>query len=260
MLSVTVRVGIFALNLFNVPINKDAYLDVKASLEGKAVLVAVSKTKPAEDILALYAEGQRDFGENYVQELIDKQLRLPSDIRWHFIGHLQSNKVKYIIGFVHLIHGVDSLSLLKEINKQAVKAGRVVDVLLQVYIAREETKFGLDPAELADLVQTVQAAPAEWTNVRLRGLMGMASFSNNPDSIRSEFRMLKGLFDKYFASAPLPAPTGSTTTVPSTSPVSPDLPGAPPILSMGMSGDFQLAVAEGSTMVRIGSLLFGKRG
>ena len=237
MLSVTVRVGIFALNLFNVPINKDAYLDVKASLEGKVVLVAVSKTKPAEDILALYAEGQRDFGENYVQELVDKQLRLPSDIRWHFIGHLQSNKVKYIISFVHLIHGVDSLSLLKEINKQAVKAGRVVDVLLQVYIAREETKFGLDPAELADLVQTVQAAPAEWTNVRLRGLMGMASFSNNPDSIRSEFRMLKGLFDKYFAASE-----------PS------------PILSTGMSGDYQLAVAEGSTMVRIGSLLFGKRG
>ena len=249
MLSVTVRVGIFALNLFNVAINKDAYLDVKASLEGKVVLVAVSKTKPAEDILALYAEGQRDFGENYVQELVDKQLRLPSDIRWHFIGHLQSNKVKYIISFVHLIHGVDSLSLLKEINKQAVKAGRVVDVLLQVYIAREETKFGLDPAELADLVQTVQAAPAEWTNVRLRGLMGMASFSNNPDSIRSEFRMLKGLFDKYFASAP-PGPAG-LAALPSM---------APPILSTGMSGDYQLAVAEGSTMVRIGSLLFGKRG
>lgn len=237
LLSVTVRVGIFALNLFNVPINKDAYLDVKASLEEKAVLVAVSKTKPAEDILALYAEGQRDFGENYVQELVDKQPRLPSDIRWHFIGHLQSNKVKYIISFVHLIHGVDSLSLLKEIHKQALKVGRVVDVLLQVYIAREETKFGLDVAELEDLLQQIQATPAEFSNVRVRGLMGMASFSNNPESILAEFRSLRRLFDKYFA------------------PSDP-----PPILSMGMSGDYQLAVAEGSTMVRIGSLLFGKRG
>ena len=249
MLSVTVRVGIFALNLFNVAINKDAYLDVKASLEEKVVLVAVSKTKPAEDILALYAEGQRDFGENYVQELVDKQPRLPSDIHWHFIGHLQSNKVKYIIGFVHLIHGVDSLSLLKEIHKQAVKAGRVVDVLLQVYIAREETKFGLDVAELEDLMQTVQATPAEFANVRVRGLMGMASFSNNPDSIRSEFRTLKGLFGKYFTSSAPPAQSAP-----------PDLSGPTPILSMGMSGDYQLAVAEGSTMVRIGSLLFGKRG
>ncbi len=235
--SVTVRVGIFALNLFNVAINKDAYLDVKASLEGKAVLVAVSKTKPAEDILALYAEGQRDFGENYVQELVDKQLRLPSDIHWHFIGHLQSNKVKYIIGFVYLIHGVDSLSLLKEIQKQAVKAGRVVDVLLQVYIAREETKFGMDVAELEDLFQHMHGTPAEYSNVRVRGLMGMASFSNNPESILAEFRSLRRLFDKYF-----------------------DPSDPPPILSMGMSGDYQLAVAEGSTMVRIGSLLFGKRG
>jgi PLP dependent protein len=239
LLSVTVRVGIFALNLFNVPINKDAYLDVKASLEEKVVLVAVSKTKPAEDILALYAEGQRDFGENYVQELVDKQLRLPADIRWHFIGHLQSNKVRHIISFIHLIQGVDSLNLLKEIQKQAVKAGRIVDVLLQVYIAREETKFGLDVAELEELIQTVQAAPTEWANVRIRGLMGMASFSNNPDSIRAEFRSLHRLFEKHFT----PDPTGPV-----------------PILSMGMSGDYQLAVAEGSTLVRIGSLLFGKRG
>ena len=224
-------------------------MDVKASLEGQAVLVAVSKTKPAEDILALYAEGQRDFGENYVQELVDKQPRLPSDIRWHFIGHLQSNKVKYIIGFVHLIHGVDSLSLLKEIHKQAAKAGRIVDVLLQVYIAREETKFGLDVVELEELLQTVRAAPDEFANVRVRGLMGMASFSNNPESILAEFRSLHRLFDKYFAASAPPAQS--------------DLPAPgspPPILSMGMSGDYQLAVAEGSTMVRIGSLLFGKRG
>jgi pyridoxal phosphate enzyme (YggS family) len=181
-----------------------------------------------------------------VQELVDKQPRLPSDIYWHFIGHLQSNKVKYIISFVHLIHGVDSLSLLKEIHKQALKAGRVVDVLLQVYIAREETKFGLDVAELEDLIQHIQATPAEFANVRVRGLMGMASFSNNPESILAEFRSLHRLFDKYFASSTLSAPA--------------DPSGPPPILSMGMSGDYQLAVAEGSTMVRIGSLLFGKRG
>ena len=224
-------------------------MDIRASLEGKAVLVAVSKTKPAEEILALYGEGQRDFGENYVQELVDKQLRLPADIRWHFIGHLQSNKVRYIIGFVHLIHGVDSLSLLKEIQKQAVKAGRVVDVLLQVYIAREETKFGLEVAELEELLQTVRAAPAEWTNVRLRGLMGMASFSNNPESILAEFRSLHRLFIKHFAAS-----------TPSAQSDLPDPGGPLPILSMGMSGDYQLAVAEGSTMVRIGSLLFGKRG
>jgi pyridoxal phosphate enzyme (YggS family) len=241
-----------------VSINKDAYLDIKTELEGKAVLVAVSKTKPSEDILALYAEGQRDFGENYVQELVDKQPRLPSDIRWHFIGHLQSNKVKYIIPFIHLIQGVDSLSLLKEINKQAAKAGRVVDVLLQVYIAREETKFGLDAAELAELVQNVQEAPAEWANVRLRGLMGMASFSNNPDSIRSEFRSLNRLFDTYFGSS-AQAAFGSSAQAASL-PAPFDLSAAPAILSMGMSGDYQLAVAEGSTMVRIGSLLFGKRG
>ena len=234
LVPVTIGVGIFALNLFNVPINKDAYLDIIASLSGKADLVAVSKTKPVEDILALYAEGQRDFGENYVQELVDKQSQLPPDIRWHFIGHLQSNKVKYIIPFVYLIHGVDSLRLLKEINKQAAKTGRVVDVLLQVFIATEETKFGLDAAELAGVLETISSSPAEWANVRVGGLMGMASFSDNPAIITAEFRLLKQLFDKHFA--------------------------PPAILSMGMSADYQLAVEQGSTMVRIGSLLFGKRG
>ena len=209
-------------------------MDVKASLEEKAVLVAVSKTKPAEDILALYAEGQRDFGENYVQELVDKQAQLPSDIRWHFIGHLQSNKVRYIIPFIHLIHGVDSGKLLKEINKQAAKTGRIVDVLLQVHIAQEETKFGLDATELADLLQTIKTAPAEWANVRVRGLMGMASFSDDLAMVKAEFGALKGLFDTHFT--------------------------PPAILSMGMSADYQLAVEQGSTMVRIGSLLFGKRG
>ena len=206
-------------------------------------LVAVSKTRPAADIRILYDMGQRDFGENYVQELTDKQSQLPADIRWHFIGHLQSNKVKYIIPFVHLIHGVDSLRLLKEIGRQAAKKGRVADVLLQVHIAREETKFGLDAAELADLMLQVRAAgnaeamagTPEFQHVRIRGLMGMASFSDDPAAVRAEFSGLKQLFDTYF-----PAGEGG-------------------ILSMGMSGDYKMAIEEGSNMVRIGSLLFGKR-
>ena len=193
-------------------------------------LVAVSKTKTVEEILALYAEGQRDFGENYVQELLDKQTRLPAEIRWHFIGHLQSNKVKYILPFVYLIHGVDSLRLLKEIDRQAAKSGRVVDVLLQVHVAREETKFGLDAAEVAEVMQ---AAPA-MANVGVRGLMGMASNTEDVEAVRAEFRGLKRLLDQWF-------PVDG-------------------ILSMGMSGDYRVAIEEGSTMVRIGSLLFGKRG
>ncbi|HWB91429.1 MAG TPA: YggS family pyridoxal phosphate-dependent enzyme [Puia sp.] len=192
-------------------------------------LVAVSKTKPVEDILALYAAGQRDFGENYVQELLDKQTRLPADIRWHFIGHLQSNKVKYILPFVYLVHGVDSLRLLKEIQRQAAKTGRIVGVLLQMHIAREETKFGLDAAELE---QVMQEAPA-MTAVRVRGLMGMASNTSDAGVVRGEFRGLKQLFDRWF-------PQGG-------------------ILSMGMSADYAMAIEEGSTMVRIGSLLFGAR-
>ena len=208
--------------------------EILAQLGENVVLVAVSKTKPAVDILALYSEGQRDFGENYVQELVDKQAQLPGDIRWHFIGHLQSNKVKYIIPFVHLIHGVDSLRLLKEIARQATKAGRVVDVLLQVHIAREETKFGLDAGELGQLMMSVQQAPGEWSAIRIRGLMGMASNVPDAGTASSEFRQLRTLFEKWF-------PAGG-------------------ILSMVMSGDYQLAVSEGSTMVRIGSLLFGKRG
>lgn len=192
-------------------------------------LVAVSKTKTAEEILALYAAGQRDFGENYVQELVDKQERLPADIRWHFIGHLQSNKVRYILPFVYLIHGVDSLRLLKEIDRQGTKTGRIVEVLLQVHIAREETKFGFDAAGLAE---AMQAAPA-MGGVRVCGLMGMASNTEDREAVRTEFRTIKTLFDGWF-------PQGG-------------------ILSMGMSGDYRIAIEEGSTMVRIGSLLFGAR-
>lgn len=205
------------------------YKEMLKKLDPKVQLVAVSKTKPVEDILALYAAGQRDFGENYVQELLEKQARLSPDIRWHFIGHLQSNKVKYILPFVYLIHGVDSLRLLKEIQRQALKHGRNVDVLLQVHIAREETKFGLDAAELEDVIRE---APA-MTAVRVRGLMGMASNMADKTVVREEFRGLKQLFDRWF-------PGGG-------------------ILSMGMSADYTIAVEEGSNMVRIGSLLFGAR-
>lgn len=193
-------------------------------------LVAVSKTKPVEDILELYSLGHRDFGENYVQELTEKAAALPKDIRWHFIGHLQSNKVKYIASFVHLVHGVDSLKLLKEINKEAAKQNRVIGCLLQVHIASEETKFGLDEAELKQVVD--QAGELKLEQVQIQGLMGMASFTENMEQVKTEFRQLKALFDQY--------------------------PGFR-ILSMGMSGDYQLAIAEGSTMVRIGSLLFGER-
>ncbi|HEX9512760.1 MAG TPA: YggS family pyridoxal phosphate-dependent enzyme [Puia sp.] len=241
-------------------IDKEKYDALLTELKGKAQLIAVSKTKPIEDIQALYDLGQRDFGENYVQELVDKQEQLPSDIRWHFIGHLQSNKVKYIAPFVHLIHGVDSSRLLKEIDKQAARSGRRISCLLQVYIAREETKFGLDEAELAEVMKTIsqsQSVPSsgepspasgEYKNVSVLGLMGMASFTEDPEKIRSEFRTLQSLFDRYFQSAVV-SPVPSATA-----------PATPSILSMGMSGDYRIAVAEGSNMVRIGSLLFGKRG
>ena len=221
-------------------VNPEKYKEILAELNGRAQLVAVSKTKPTEDIRALYELGQRDFGENYVQELVDKQAQLPPEIRWHFIGHLQSNKVKYIVPFVTLIHGVDSFKLLKEIDRQAARAGRVCDVLLQVHIAREETKFGLDTKELEEVMKAVHPGGKEvgagLKNVRVRGLMGMASFSNNPERVREEFRGLKALFDKYFAMD------------------------AAPILSMGMSGDYKIALSAGSNMIRVGSLLFGKRG
>jgi len=219
------------------------YRSILAQLPRHVQLVAVSKTKPVEDIRALYELGQRDFGENYVQELVDKQAQLPADLRWHFIGHLQSNKVKYIAGFVHLIHGVDSLKLLKEIHKQAAKLDRVIDCLLQVHIAREETKFGLDEAELARAMSEIAATPQEFSHVKVRGLMGMASFTEDKDQVRGEFHTLKALFDKYFtAASPSSAPPSSRG-----------------LLSMGMSADYAIAVEEGSNMVRIGSLLFGKR-
>ena len=178
----------------NMPIHIEKYKQIFIDLNGKATLIAVSKTKPIEDIQALYDLGQRDFGENYVQELVDKYDKLPKDIRWHFIGHLQSNKVKYIAPFVHLIHGVDSLSLLKEINKQGLKNNRIIDCLLQIHIAKEETKFGLNSDEL-EAVLTVELSVLK--NMRIIGLMGMASFSTNMNIVRAEFNYLKSLFVKY---------------------------------------------------------------
>jgi PLP dependent protein len=212
-------------------VNSTAYHTISKELAAtNTTLIAVSKTKPAADIKELYELGQRDFGENYVQELVEKATQLPADIRWHFIGHLQTNKVKLIVPFVQLIHGVDSLKLLKEINKEAAKCNRVVDCLLQVHIAQEETKFGLNETELAETVAL--AAELKLINVNVIGLMGMASFTTDMDNVRKEFRQLKGIFEQYAA----------FTT-----------------LSMGMSSDYRIAVEEGSTMVRIGSLLFGER-
>lgn len=214
------------------PVNKELYLQLREQLTNAGVtLVAVSKTKPVEDIRELYELGHRDFGENYVQELADKQVQLPNDIRWHFIGHLQSNKVKYIAPFVHLIHGVDSAGLLREINKQGLKNNRVIDCLLQVHIAQEETKFGLNEQELDELMKM-----PVYPHAHIKGLMGMASFSSDVALVQQEFSTLKALFIKYSHAHP-------EFTV----------------LSMGMSGDYNMAIKEGSTMVRIGSLLFGSR-
>jgi len=232
------------------PVNKDAYLRIKAECDAKAVtLVAVSKLKPNEDIMALYELGQRDFGENYVQELITKYEALPKDIRWHFIGHLQSNKVKYIAPFVHLIHGVDSGKLLAEIDKQGRKINRVIDCLLQMFIAREETKFGMDENELELVIGSI----GQYANSRVCGLMGMGSFSDDDAVVRSEFTMLKNIFDKH---QPLTSHV-SRLTVSGSSFTSHGSPLT--VLSMGMSGDYKIAIEEGSNMVRIGSLLFGAR-
>jgi len=212
-------------------VNKEKYQQINEELRlSKITLVAVSKTKPVEDILELYDLGHRDFGENYVQELVEKAERLPKDIRWHFIGHLQSNKVKLITPFIYLIHGVDSLKLLKEIDKQAEKSKRHIDCLLQVHIAQEETKFGFDENELIAL------EIGQFANVKIKGLMGMASLTENVNKIRTELKHLKTIYDKL------------STHTPQLS-----------ILSMGMSADYKIAIEEGSNMVRIGSLLFGER-
>ncbi len=218
-------------------VNKDNYQKILSQLQpGGVTLVAVSKIKPVSDIEALHALGQKDFGENYVQELLEKAEAAPPDIRWHFIGHLQSNKVKYIASFIHLIHGVDSEKLLKEINKQGRKNSRVINCLLQVHIAREDTKFGFDADEVTALISKITAGELSLDYVNICGLMGMASFSDDQQKIRAEFEFLATLYKNMQVSMP----TFNT-------------------LSMGMSGDYKLAVACGSNMVRIGSLLFGAR-
>ncbi|MBI1225104.1 MAG: YggS family pyridoxal phosphate-dependent enzyme [Bacteroidetes bacterium] len=201
-------------------------------------LIAVSKTHPAERVMELYNQGQRIFGENKVQELTAKYEALPKDIEWHLIGHLQTNKVKYIAAFVSCIQSVDSLKLLAEIDKQASKNGRVIDCLLQFHVAEEETKFGLDETEASELLQS--AAFLDMKNVRITGVMGMATFTDDLMQVRREFQHLKKIFDnlknRFFGDQP-----------------------SFKEISMGMSGDYQLAVEEGSTMVRVGTLLFGVR-
>lgn len=215
------------------------YQELKSMLDTRGVtLIAVSKTKPVEDIQVLYDAGHRDFGENYVQELVQKQTQLPGDIHWHFIGHLQSNKVKMIAPFVHMIHGVDSIKLLDVIDKEGRKAGRKINCLLQVHIAKEETKFGLDLQEALQ-VAAAYYLEGKYEHVALCGLMGMASFSSDLQLVESEFRSLKQLFDEIKSVHKNAAQFN--------------------ILSMGMSGDYELAIQCGSTMVRVGSLLFGRR-
>ncbi len=199
-------------------------------LPTSVTLIAVSKTKPNDMLLEAYNAGQRDFGENYVQELVNKYEQLPKDINWHFIGHLQSNKVKYITPFVHLIHGVDSFSLLKEINKYAQKNKRVIDCLLQIYIAQEETKFGFDFKEASQILNSNEFKDLK--NISIKGFMAMASNTNNTEQIKKEFASLKTFSLNY-----------------------PDF----KILSFGMSSDYKLAIQEGSTMIRLGSSIFGER-
>jgi len=211
---------------------------VRSNLPDHVSLVAVSKTKPDEMIMEAYEAGQRDFGENKVQDLAAKQTRLPGDIRWHMIGHLQTNKIKYLASFVHMIHGVDSLKLLTAINKAGAKHQRIIDCLLQVRIASEETKFGLSGEEAHAIVGSELFR--EMKNIRIRGLMGMATYTENREQIRSEFQRLNLIFDEMKASAFRDADFFDQR-------------------SYGMSGDYLLAIEEGSTMVRVGSLIFGLR-
>lgn len=212
--------------------------EIRQEIPENVQLIAVSKTKPTSDIAIAYTTGQRAFGENKVQEMVDKYAELPKDIKWHLIGHLQTNKVKYIAPFVHLIHAVDSLKLLKEINKEALKNNRIIDCLLQFHIASEETKFGLSPEEAKALLSSEEYTTLQ--NINIAGVMGMASFVNDDTQIAKEFGELHRIFtwikSEYFTSTP-----GFKE------------------ISMGMSGDYKLAIAQGSTMIRLGSTIFGSR-
>jgi pyridoxal phosphate enzyme (YggS family) len=216
---------------------KDNLLEIKASLPSHVTLVAVSKTKPVADLMEAYNAGQRIFGENKIQEMTEKWQQMPKDIEWHMIGHVQSNKVKYMVPYVKLIHGVDSLKLLKEINRHGVRWRKNIHCLLQIHIAEEETKFGLDEKELDELLNSEEFK--SFTNIKVIGLMGMATFTDNKEQIKREFDHLKAIFDK---TKQLETPNLKLET-----------------LSMGMSGDYQLAIDCGSNMVRIGSSIFGTR-
>jgi len=210
---------------------------IKTNIPANVTLVAVSKTKPVSDILEAYMAGQRAFGENKIQEMAQKYEELPKDIQWHMIGHLQRNKVKYMAHFVHLIHGVDSFKTLKEINKQALKHNRIIDCLLQVKIAKEDTKFGLSIPNVNAIITSEDFASLK--NINIKGLMGMASFTEDKSIIRAEFNMLNTFFIEL-------KKVSSFNLNPS-------------ILSMGMSGDYKIAIEAGSNMIRVGSLIFGKR-
>lgn len=216
---------------------------IRALLPSNVTLVTVSKTKPVSDLMQAYEAGQRIFGENKIQEMADKWEEMPKDIQWHMIGHVQTNKVKYMAPFVSLIHGVDSLKLLQEINKQALKNNRIIDCLLQMYIAEEETKFGLDENELNSLLSSTEFK--EMKNIRILGLMGMATFTENQNQIKKEFTHLKSIFDSLQQNKDVQKYASVMDNF--------------SIISMGMSGDYQLAVECGSTMVRIGSSIFGGR-
>jgi len=211
---------------------KENLLELKLTIPKNVTLVAVSKTKPVPDLIEAYEAGQRVFGENKVQEMADKYQQLPKDIEWHMIGHVQSNKVKNMAAFVCLIHGVDSLGLLEEINKQALKHNRIIDCLLQLHIAAEETKFGLNEQEMIEILDSAELKDLK--NIQIKGMMGMATFTDDQEQIKKEFMNLKGIFDR--------AKTAHSELE---------------TLSMGMSGDYRLAIECGSTMVRIGSRIFG---
>lgn len=206
---------------------------LKSSLPSEVTLVAVSKTKPAADLLEAYTEGQRVFGENKIQEMESKWQELPKDIEWHMIGHVQTNKVKYMAHFVSLIHAVDSLKLLKEINKQALKHNRTIHCLLQLKIAEEDSKYGMSEEDLHGLLNSEEVQ--SFQNTKIVGLMGMASFTSNAEQISAEFQKLKAQYNELKEAHQFE------------------------VLSMGMSGDFQIAIENGSTMIRVGSKIFGKR-
>ena len=211
-------------------IQKENLSKIKNKLDNNVEIVAVSKTKTVEEIMQIYNQGHRNFGENKVQEIVEKQKILPKDINWHFIGHLQRNKVKMIVGFVHLIHSVDSLKLLNEINKRATKAEKTINCLIQIKIAKEENKFGFDINEIDSVLEYAK----NLTNVKIKGFMGMSTFTDNKEIIENEFSTLKKIFDDKKSQEFK-------------------------ILSMGMSNDYEVAVNNGSNMIRLGSIIFGKR-